>query len=59
MHERARVAEFVNAWPEEKLDLRRFRLRGLQKARAVAQWAILVYDVRQRIRLRWKPSLAV
>jgi len=25
MHERARVAEFVNAWPEEKLDLRRFR----------------------------------
>ena len=36
MRERARVAEFVNAWLKEKLGLRRFRVRGLQKARTEA-----------------------
>lgn len=59
MRERARVAEFVNAWLKEKLGLRRFRVRGLQKARTEALWAILAYNVRQWIRLRWKPSLAM
>ncbi len=59
MRERARVAEFVNAWLKEKLGLRRFRVPGVQNARAEATWAILAYNVRQWIRLRWKPSLAV
>ncbi|ERP94442.1 hypothetical protein Q669_31475 [Labrenzia sp. C1B10] len=36
MRERARLAEFVNAWLKEKLGLRRFRVRGLQKARTEA-----------------------
>lgn len=59
MRERARMAEFVNALLKETLGLRRFRVRGLQNARAEATWAILAYNVRQWIRLRWKPSLAV
>jgi len=58
LRERGRVAEFVNAWLKEKLGLRRFRVRGLAKASTEALWAVLAYNIRQWIRLRWRPRLA-
>ena len=50
---RAQVAEFPNAWIKEKLGLRRFRLRGLTKARIEAVWACLTYNIQQWKRLCW------
>lgn len=58
VRERGRVAEFVNAWLKDKLGLRRFRVRGLAKAGTEALWALLAYNIRQWIRLRWKPRIA-
>jgi hypothetical protein len=58
IRERGRVAEFVNAWLKDKLGLRRFRVRGLAKAGTEALWALLAYNIRQWIRLCWKPSIA-
>lgn len=58
MAERARVAEFVNAWLKAKLGLRRFHVRGLAKVGTEALWATLTYNVQQWIRLRWRPALA-
>ena len=55
--ERGRVAELVNAWLKEKLDLRRFHVRGLAKVGTEALWAVLTYNVQQWIRLRWRPRL--
>ncbi|SFJ41426.1 transposase [Aerobium aerolatum] len=57
IRERGRVAEFVNAWLKDKLGLRRFRVRGLEKAGTEALWALLAYNIRQWIRLRWKPRI--
>jgi hypothetical protein len=57
IRERGRVAEFVNAWLKDKLGLRRFRVRGLAKAGTEALWALLAYNIRQWIRLRWKPRI--
>jgi transposase len=56
---RAQIAEFPHAWMKEKLGLRRFRLRGQQKARAEAVWACLTYNIQQWLRLAWRPSLGV
>lgn len=58
MGERARVAEFVNAWLKTKLGLRRFHVRGLAKVGTEALWATLTYNVQQWIRLRWRPGLS-
>ncbi|MEP7456385.1 IS1182 family transposase [Phyllobacterium sp. SB3] len=58
IRERGRVAEFVNAWLKDKLGLRRFRVRGLAKAGTEALWALLAYNIRQWIRLRWRPRIA-
>ena len=55
LRERGRVAELVNAWLKEKLNLRRFHVRGLAKARTEALWAVLTYNIQQWIRLRWRP----
>jgi transposase len=57
LRERERVAEFVNSWLKEKLDLRRFHVRGLAKVGTEALWAVLTYNVQQWIRLRWRPRL--
>jgi transposase len=54
---RAQVAEFPNAWIKEKLGLRRFRLRGLKKARIEALWACLTYNIQQWKRLCWRGTL--
>jgi len=57
--QRGPTAEFPNCWIKEKLGLRKFRLRGLAKARVEALWAVLTYDVQQWARLCWKTKLAV
>ena len=54
LRERGRVAELVNAWLKEKLDLRRFHVRGLVKVGTEARWAVLSYNIQQWIRLRWR-----
>jgi hypothetical protein len=56
---RGAVAEFPNCWIKEKLGLRKFRLRGLQKATTEALWAVLTYDLMQWIRLSWRPQQEV
>jgi transposase len=55
---RAEVAETPNAWIKAKFGLRQFRLRGLRKVSSEAVWACLTYNIRQWIRLIWKPQLA-
>jgi transposase len=51
---RGPTAEFPNSWIKEKLGIRKFRLRGLAKARAEALWGVVTYDVMQWIRLSWR-----
>ena len=58
MAQRAQVAEFPNAWLKAKLGLRRFHVRGLEKAGAEALWAAPTYNIQQWARLRWRPALA-
>jgi transposase len=55
---RAEVAETPNAWIKAKFGLRQFRLRGLRKVGIEAVWACLTYNIRQWIRLSWKPRQA-
>src|SRR5215510_1602852 len=57
--QRAAVAEFPHAWIKDKLGLRQFRLRGLEKVRTEALWACLTYNVQQWIRLSWRPRLTL
>jgi transposase len=56
--QRGAVAEFPNAWIKEKIGLRQFRLRGLIKVGMESLWACLVYNIKQWIRLRWRPRWA-
>lgn len=53
--QRAQTAEFPIAWLKEKIGMRRFRLRGLQKAELEILWACATHNLQQWIRLRWKP----
>lgn len=55
--QRAQTAEFPIAWLKEKIGLRRFRLRGLQKAELEILWASATHNLQQWIRLCWKPQL--
>ena len=54
--QRAQTAEFPIAWLKEKIQLRRFRLRGLQKAELEILWACATHNLQQWIRLCWKPQ---
>jgi len=54
---RKRVAEFPNLWLKEKLGLRRFCVRGLDKVTCESLWACLTYNIQQWWRDRWKPQL--
>lgn len=56
--ERGAIAEFPNAWIKEKLELRRFHVRGLLKARLETLWVCLTYNIQQWIRLVWRARLA-
>jgi hypothetical protein len=55
---RGAVAEFPNAWIKSKIGLRQFRLRGLIKVGMEALWACLTYNIKQWIRLCWRPQWA-
>lgn len=56
--ERGAVAEFPIAWIKSKIGLRQFGLRGLLKAGIEALWACLTYNIKQWIRLCWRPRCA-
>jgi len=56
--QRGAVAEFPNAWIKDKIGLRQFRLRGLVKVGMEALWACLTYNIKQWIRLCWRPQWA-
>ena len=55
---RGEVAEFPNAWIKDKIGLRQFRLRGLMKVGMEVLWACLTYNIKQWIRLCWRPRWA-
>ena len=55
--QRAQVAEFPNAWIKTKIKLRQFQLRGRAKVTMETLWAVLVYNIQQWIRLRWRVAL--
>ena len=56
--QRGPVAEFPNAWIKNKIGLRQFRLRGLVKVGMEVLWAALTYNIKQWIRLCWRPQWA-
>jgi hypothetical protein len=56
--QRGEVAEFPNAWIKAKIGLRQFRLRGLIKVGMEIRWAALSYNIKQWIRLCWRPQWA-
>lgn len=56
--QRGEVAEFPNAWIKDKIGLRQFRLRGLIKVGMEVLWACLTYNIKQWIRLCWRPQWA-
>jgi transposase len=56
--QRGGVAEFPNAWIKDKIGLRQFRLRGLIKVGMEVLWACLTYNIKQWIRLCWRPQWA-
>jgi transposase len=51
---RSGVAETPNAWIKEKIGIRKFRLRGLEKVGIETLWACLTYNVMQWVRLVWR-----
>ena len=55
---RSELAEFPNAWLKERFGVRKFRVRGLRKARSELLWAMLASNVRQWMWLAWQPALA-
>ncbi len=56
---RAETAEFPNAWIKERFGVRKFRVRGLIKAKMELLWAVTAYNVRQWMRLVWfQPATA-
>ncbi len=56
--QRARIAESPHLWFKAKFGVRQFHVRGLLKVGMEACWLVLTYNIRQWIRLRWKPRLA-
>ncbi len=51
---RSETAEFPNAWLKERLGVRKFRVRGLRKARSELLWGVLAYNIAAWIRLVWR-----
>ena len=49
--QRAPLAEFPNAWIKDKLKLRRFATRSLNKVRCEAPWAALTFNLQRMFRL--------
>jgi len=55
--QRGEVAEFPNAWIKEKLQLRKFSVRGMAKAGSELLWACLTYNIQQWVRLVWRSQV--
>ncbi len=51
---RSETAEFPNAWLKERFGVRKFRVRGLRKARSELLWGVLAYNIAAWIRLVWR-----
>lgn len=56
---RSEIIEFVNAWIKEKMKLRQFRLRGLEKTNIELLWHCIAYNINQWIRLIWRKPQSV
>lgn len=56
---RGQTGEFPQAWIKEKFRLRKFHLCGKAKVKQEAQWAGITYNIKQWIRLVWRPRLAM
>ena len=54
--QRGAVAEFPNAWLKDKINLWKFRLRGLAKVATEALWACFTYNVMVWERLVWRKT---
>lgn len=54
--QRGEVAEFPNAWLKDKINLWKFRLRGLAKVATEALWACFTYNVMAWERLVWRKT---
>jgi transposase len=57
--QRGAVAEFPNAWLKDKINLWKFRLRGLAKVATEALWACFTYNVMVWERLVWRKIFTV
>jgi transposase len=57
--QRGAVAEFPNAWLKDKINLWKFRLRGLAKVATEALWACFTYNVMVWERLVWRKTFTV
>lgn len=55
--QRGSVAEFTIMWIKTKTGLRQFCVRGVNKVRMECIWACLSYNIKQWIRLSWRPQL--
>ncbi|MCX6636239.1 MAG: transposase, partial [Acidobacteria bacterium] len=55
--QRGAVAEFPNAWIKDKINLWKFRLRGLAKVATEALWACFTYNVMVWERLVWRGKI--
>ena len=53
---RSATAEFPNAWLKERFGVRKFRVRGLRKARSELLWGVLAYNIQVWIRLVWRAA---
>jgi hypothetical protein len=53
---RGAVAEFPNAWLKDKINLWKFRLRGLAKVATETLWACFTYNVMVWERLVWRKT---
>lgn len=56
---RGAVAEFPHAWWKDKLGLRQFHVRGLDKVEIEVWWAALTYNIQQWVRLSWRAKVAM
>ena len=56
---RGAVAEFPNTWLKDKINLWKFRLRGLAKVTTEALWACFAYNVMVWERLVWRKIFTV
>lgn len=57
--QRGAVAEFPNAWIKDKINLWKFRLRGLAKVKLEGLWACFTYNVMIWERLVWRKRFTV